>query len=194
MLIEQIPAVVEQSRIHVPGHRVEAALPRRRIQGAGEEVRAPLRWQQGRNVAQPARPGEAGDPDHIGCEHVECRRSPVQIEGVELMLIVARCGERLFAHGNAGVAALELVQQRAHGNRIAEELAVGEHELDRRARCTPLTARGDDRRRTRTQQESPALGSLRHLRCSSGDGNGSSARHAWVVLAQIFKSWFVAAR
>ena len=160
VLREQVGAVVENADVHVPRQPPHAAVP----DGGGgrrREVRRQLAaGDPRREVEQPAGLRELRHPDEVEQQHVEGRRGAVQIDHVELVLLVAGPRERLAAHGDAGIPALELAQEAGDGIERAEDLGVLEDDRGGRGSARRLGApgerdeRGEDERRAPHQRSS----------------------------------------
>ena len=145
-LLHEVPAVVEQARVDEPGERVHAPAPGHRFHRPAEEAAL------GGERLEPPGAREARHPDDVHCQHVEDVGARLQVDGVELVLLVARRRQGLLANAQPRMRALELVEQAAQHVRVAEELAVLEDQRGVPAARRRPAAAGERRGAQRSQK------------------------------------------
>ncbi len=133
VLREQVGAIVEKADVEVPRQRPHAVAVGRRGDRARKVGRELVGLQTARQVQEPTRAGELGDPDAVEHHHVEAGAPALEVDDVELVLIVRRPRQGLALDPHTWVGGLELAQKTRQWVGVAEDARVLEHERDRPA-------------------------------------------------------------
>ena len=110
---QEVLPVVEEPDVHHPRHRPRPPVEERGVHRRREVLGALGGRPALREVEQPPGARELRHPDDVEHEHVEAGAPPLQVHHVELVLDVGRPRQGLVGHGDAGMAPLELAEQRA---------------------------------------------------------------------------------